>query len=123
VIFEQSGHSHITNIIYKMKQIDFTGKFLGLDGLPIMISTDKELADINIFVGNALASLKTTDPLRNLMIAKDIFTKRLIYLNEADCIFLLDRIKELNLSDVLYEQLRSRIDNSKEAEPGLKIIK
>ena len=94
-----------------IKRIDFTGKFTGLDGKPITSPDGKEYAEINILLGNSLSMLKSDDPMRNMIIAKDIYTKKVIDLNESDVEFLLKQIKLLELSDLMFEELRLRIEN------------
>ena len=94
-----------------IKRIDFTGKFLSLNGEPITTPDGKEYAEINILLGNSLSMLKSDDPMRNIIIAKDIYTKKVIDLNESDVEFLLKQIKLLELSDLMFEELRLRIEN------------
>lgn len=93
-----------------MKQIDFTGKFLGLNGKPVTDENGKELPEINIFLGNSLVMIRSDEPIRNIEIARKIYTDRMITLEEADKRFLLEQIKKLELPDLIHEDLRARIE-------------
>ena len=94
----------------KIKQIDFTGKFTSLDGTPIKNEFGKPLEDIYIFLGNKLAMIQSDEPMRNLEIAREIFTKKVISLKQADKDFLIKQLEKLMLPDLMLLQLKERIE-------------
>lgn len=94
-----------------MKKFDFTGSFKGLDGKSIIDEKGNNIPNINIYLGNALAMIKTKEPIRTITIAKKIFEEKAPSLEEADGKYILKLIKEkLNLPDLMYEQIRERIE-------------
>lgn len=94
-----------------MKKVDFTGNFIGIDNEPAVDERDEKI-EISGFFSRKLSQQKTDDPIRTINLAKKIFEKKNVTLEDHDITYLKDIIKKMPLVDILTAELLTRLDNA-----------